>query len=398
MKERDVRSGVYHRSMTGPVWNDTTPWMSQGGPGRSHPARALPSTLEVPVPNVEGRLESFTMVGVFAQFASPDNEPMGTVGAIVQVFEGAEVVWSNELVCGRHYGDATAGGALYRLNGDGTSIDTVGSALIDSTEHRIDELTFDVPGGAKPTKVVLRDLGTPASFVVFDVRFSFEPAAVCPFRGTSGRVALHEIGSILRLRDRSRLDAALHQLNEGILQCRRDLDEARGLGLTFLAAVVGALLEMDATREMHKTQLETARELDALDDATQIASLTLRKVRQLTDPVVKRGSRTGDEQIDRALELVARRFTEDISVESLARDLNLSPSHFRHLFRETTRQPFNRYLVSLRLEKARELLLQTQSPVSDIADSVGFRSTAHFSRAFSKRFGVAPSALRQTRR
>ena len=401
MRERTIRAATFARPASGSVWTQGSGqpgWQSNGGEGKSHPARALPTALEVAVPVAEGRLESISLIGVFALYASPEFEQVGSVGGVIQVFDGTVMSHDRELVSGRHYGDATAPGDVFRLNGDGTSLESVGSTDIDGVKHRVDRLTLDVPGGLRPDRIVLRDLGTPASFLVFDVLFGYEPEAVCPFKGQGGKVALNEIGSILRLRDKRRLDDAMHQLSEGIHQCGRDVDEARGLGLTFLAAVVGALIEMDSTRSMHKVQLEAARELDRLEEPSQIAAATLVRVRDLTDPIVRRGSRSGDETIDRALELVARNFTEDLSVDRLAKDLNLSTSHFRHLFRETTRQPFHKYLVSMRLEKARELLLQTQTPVTEIADSVGFRSSAHFSRAFSKRFGVAPSALRQTRR
>jgi transcriptional regulator GlxA family with amidase domain len=187
-------------------------------------------------------------------------------------------------------------------------------------------------------------------------------------------------------------------MTEGIHACGRDTDEARGLALTFLAAVVGALLEIEPRRTMHKEQLEAARELERLTDPTSIALATVARVRRLTDSVVHRTSRTGDAVIDRALEIMARSFTAEMDADSIARELNLSTSHFRYLFREATRQPFHKYLVSMRLEKARELLLQTDIPVTQIADHVGFLNPAHFSRAFSKRFGVAPSALRQSRR
>jgi transcriptional regulator GlxA family with amidase domain len=52
----------------------------------------------------------------------------------------------------------------------------------------------------------------------------------------------------------------------------------------------------------------------------------------------------------------------------------------------------------MRLERAREMLLQTEIPVTEVAEAVGFVNPAHFSRAFNKRFGIAPSALRQVRR
>ncbi len=402
MRSNVVAAGSFGRPLGGQTWacrdGEFSGWRSQGGAGSRHPDRALPVTLEVAVPLHEGRLGCVSIVGVLAMHATADVEPNGGVGGVVKLFQGDRCVHSQDLAQGRHYTDAALATDIYRLNGDGTSIETVGRVEIEGVAYRVDRMTFDVPGGLRADRLLFRDLGTPASFVVFDVLFEFEEVALCPFKGHDGHIALGEIGSILRLRDRGRLDRALYQVSEGIHQCGDDIDEARGLSLTFLAAVVSALLELDPQRRMHKEQLDAARELEGLFDPRSISVATVARVRRLTDAVVHRSSRTGDTLIDRALETMARNFAGTLDADSLAKELNLSTSHFRHLFREATRQPFHKYLVSMRLEKARELLLQTEIPVSEIADSVGFQNSAHFSRAFNKRFGTPPSALRQNRR
>ena len=58
-------------------------------------------------------------------------------------------------------------------------------------------------------------------------------------------------------------------------------------------------------------------------------------------------------------------------------------------------QPFHRYLIALRLEKARELIVTQHLPVSVVAKAVGFSGLAHFSRAFTQRFGANPSEIRK---
>ena len=406
--ETSIQAGYYRRPSDGVYW--TPPegaegdweggvgWQSNGGPSRKHPARALPFTLEVDPPDMHGRLCQISLVGVCALYASPEVEPSGAIGGSLQLLHGEKIVMRKDVIQGRHYTDSRDLTPIYRLNGDGTTVQTVGSVEVDGVTHRVDCIAFDVPGGTNFDRLVLKDLGTPASFLVFDVLFESENIAVCPFKGHGSHIALSEIGSILRMRDRAKLDQALHQLSTGISACNEDLDEARGLGLTFLAAIVGAMLEMEAPRSAHKAQLEAARRLDSLSDASEIADATLEIARRLTDQIVQRDSQTGDVLIDRALEYVAKNYAKEIDDDSVASELGLSTSHFRYLFREATKHPFHKYLVSLRLEKARELLLQTETPVTEVARSVGFHSSAHFSRAFARRFGSAPSALRQNRR
>jgi AraC family transcriptional regulator len=75
----------------------------------------------------------------------------------------------------------------------------------------------------------------------------------------------------------------------------------------------------------------------------------------------------------------------------------MSTSHFRYLFKQSVGQPFHKYLVATRLEKARMMLEQGQGSVSEIGIAVGFSSLATFSRAFAQRFGMSPSDFKKVR-
>lgn len=371
-------------------------WQSSGGPA-GHPFRRLPRTLEVPVPVMGGRLVRIHLVGVFALVPIEGGEPPNRIGAQIQVLDGRHIVVRQGLVCGRHYSDARDLGPLCRLNGDGTSVETVGTVQTEQGPRRVDLLTLDVDSLAGEGSLRFVAAESEASFVIFDILFEYEPTPMCPFRGRSGGVSLAELGSVVRVADRVRFGHALRQLEEGVRACD-DLDEARSIALTFMAVVAAALLEMGAPREMHRFQLDAARKLDRLRTTDGIAETSRALVSEIVSPVLSRPSATGDALIDRALAIVERNFGKNLQDTQVADQLGLSTSHFRHLFKQATGQPFHRYLVSLRLEKARQTLLEQDVPVSEVARLVGFVSAAHFSRAFQKRFSIAPSALRQSRR
>jgi AraC-like DNA-binding protein len=299
-----------------------------------------------------------------------------------------------DLVQGRHYSDAKELGAVFRRVGDGTEIETAGQTDFDEETYRVDVLSFEVVDGLVPDRFILHDLGTPASFAIFDVVFEFEEIAVCPFRGMGQKVGLGDIGSIMRLADRVRFERALQQLSEGVMNSGDDLDEARGLVLTFQAAVTAGLLEMGGSRNTHRYLLDSARALDEQKDCSVIAEVAVESLRALTRDIFGDG-RTGTQHlIDDALEYVERSFGEGINDAMVAERLGLSTSHFRHLFKQATRQPFHQYMLALRLEKSREMILQTDMGIAEISQMCGFASPAHFSRVFSGRFGAAPSVLR----
>lgn len=369
-------------------------WQSNGGPDRSHPTRAKSYTLEIEPPKTSGELVRIFLVGVFALWAEKDHETAGTAGAMLQIGEDRDPALRLDLINGRHYTDARQLSPLSRLIGDGASLETIGTCVVDEQPARVDILTVDVPAGTIPSQVKFRDLGTPASFMLFDVFFEVLPSQSCPFKSKSGGVALAELGSVVRVGDRVRLRKALDQLEEAI-RATEDIDEAKGEALTFIAVVTAATIEMGGSRTMHRVQLEAARKLDRLHDREEIVTEARCIVESIASPLVAPASSPSAALIDKALAILNRNFAKELSDSAIADQLGLSTSHFRFLFKEVTGQPFHRYLIALRLERARRLLLEGGMPVSEVASAVGFHGLAHFSRAFAQRFSVSPTSLRR---
>lgn len=88
-------------------------------------------------------------------------------------------------------------------------------------------------------------------------------------------------------------------------------------------------------------------------------------------------------------------YTEDLGLSELARIGHLSPYHFNRWFNRMTSVTPYQYLLRVRLEQAQQQLRNTVLPVTDIAFSSGFNSLEHFSAAFKKLYGSAPTAARR---
>ena len=117
------------------------------------------------------------------------------------------------------------------------------------------------------------------------------------------------------------------------------------------------------------------------------------RVRQL--PAVRLSTRLQIyKQLSRAMDLIHDNLGEDLSLEALAGEACLSKYHFLRLFRGAYGNSPHQYMQQLRMEKARAILSQTDTPISDVADTLGFVNSQSFSRLFSQRMGVSPSAYR----
>ena len=88
---------------------------------------------------------------------------------------------------------------------------------------------------------------------------------------------------------------------------------------------------------------------------------------------------------------------EDISVYSIAEMLYLTPTYFSKLFKNSTGEGCNNYIVRKRIQKAKSLLETTSMKTGKIAILVGYKDTNYFSLAFKKQTGMSPTEFRENR-
>src|SRR5690606_9257825 len=105
-----------------------------------------------------------------------------------------------------------------------------------------------------------------------------------------------------------------------------------------------------------------------------------------------------DDRIRHAVAHMMGHFAEPMNAAGIARLCNLSSSRFAHLFQETTGTSPLRYLESLRIWKAQELLIGTSKSIKEIGREVGFEDPLYFSKVFRRNLGSGPRAFRKESR
>ena len=96
-----------------------------------------------------------------------------------------------------------------------------------------------------------------------------------------------------------------------------------------------------------------------------------------------------------AVRLMQRHVEDTISIADLAEKVAMSPRQLERLFVRYLQVSPARYYLSLRIDRARELLLYSDRPILEVAIAAGFTSTSHFAYWFKKMQGVKPSQFRQ---
>lgn len=109
---------------------------------------------------------------------------------------------------------------------------------------------------------------------------------------------------------------------------------------------------------------------------------------------IKHFGRLDQNFIDKINKVINQHLSEEeFSIENLGQELNLSRSQVHRKLTALTGKSPSLYMRSLRLAKARELILDQKGNISEIAYSVGFASPAYFTRCFKEEFGMPPSEL-----
>lgn len=97
-----------------------------------------------------------------------------------------------------------------------------------------------------------------------------------------------------------------------------------------------------------------------------------------------------ERKLQQAVDYIQGNLAEDISLEAIATELNMSRYYFCRLFKKSTGISPYQYLIKSRIERAKKLLLQKHKSIADIALQVGFTNQSHFTKHFKRLVGVTP--------
>ncbi len=176
----------------------------------------------------------------------------------------------------------------------------------------------------------------------------------------------------------------------GVLEGLRRLAQARRQPVAFADPAVTAIART-LSDELNKGVAADEHFLELLAE-----TVLEQTYRVLTEPT---GRLLGPrhlhfERINRVLRLIRERLAEDLSLDLLAAEANISVPHFRRIFQEAMGTTVHRFVVMTRIEQARKLLTTSQMPISRIADECGFSSQSHLTTCFRAAHAATPSEFR----
>ena len=147
--------------------------------------------------------------------------------------------------------------------------------------------------------------------------------------------------------------------------------------------------------------LRDALEVDDFSSAVMFEAMSrvflvklLQRYGQRRPEEIELSSKFTSERYRRVLGYIQKRLDKTITVDELAHEAAMSPSHFSRVFKETLGSTPMQYVLAYRIEQAVAMMADQNLPLGEIALACGFADQAHFTRSFKQVTGQTPRSYR----
>ena len=139
---------------------------------------------------------------------------------------------------------------------------------------------------------------------------------------------------------------------------------------------------------MRSEYLESVMAMQSYD---QLCDWFLTKISNVCHNILTKKEESAVDIIKTARAYIEQNYAKDLILDDVSKELMISPYYFSKLFKKRTGSTFIEYLTNVRIDKAKELLRNTNKSIKEICLDVGYADANYFSRAFKKNVGVTPS-------
>ncbi len=204
-----------------------------------------------------------------------------------------------------------------------------------------------------------------------------------------------DVNAYIRLGKRDELEKYLSKIQNDIYQlAKKDLESAKSRFLCLVTIIVISVLGIGAPQKTEKLIIRTAEHLEQVTDAENLRKYIIAFLRSANQCANPESNTHSEKIIEHARKIIFSRYYKKITDEQVAREVGLSRSHFRHLFKAVTGKPFYTFLNEVRLVESRKLLEATHLTVKEVCAKVGYSNLSMFYRAYKRFYNVSPKKHR----
>lgn len=175
--------------------------------------------------------------------------------------------------------------------------------------------------------------------------------------------------------------------------CDLDILKARVVELLSILSRSAAEAGVDITTLLEKN-LDYIQQALAVNSQQDLCAWISAALNEFIEQVYHAQDNSSLSRIQPAIDLLEANYQEALDLEDIAKAVHMSVSRLAHLFKECTGQPPIEYLIGLRINHAKRLLLTTGDNCAQICYRVGFNNQSYFTRMFKRLVGMTPRQFR----
>ncbi|MDQ0253425.1 two-component system response regulator YesN [Evansella vedderi] len=131
-----------------------------------------------------------------------------------------------------------------------------------------------------------------------------------------------------------------------------------------------------------------------VENVEQLREEALFRLKEIMEEVTHESSQNSEDFFRKGKAYISQNYKKDLTLEFVAKEINLSPTYFSKLFKNHAGINFIDYLTQVRIGEAKRLLTTTDMSLKEICFEVGYRDPNYFSRVFKKSESIPPSQYR----
>lgn len=253
------------------------------------------------------------------------------------------------------------------------------TSLSDSTEEAfraMDQRALRAASSHEVYRYQENSSSEPGNVALFPVKFSYKLATAMK---ASQEVEAHQLV----------LEYIMEMKNqEGITQ-----GYVQMLGSELWGIITYSLYESGLVLDDLFTNDQIAKEINSLIVPDQLASWLMDKITKICSSRQWKGSSKHRQVVEFMTSYIHEHYAEELTLAELSDKVYISRNHLSIIFKNMTGETFNNYLTRVRIEKARELLMERNMLVYEVAERVGYKNIPYFSTLFKKITGMNPTEL-----
>ena len=141
--------------------------------------------------------------------------------------------------------------------------------------------------------------------------------------------------------------------------------------------------------------LFTLESIEKFQTIEQLENWIVNMINSMNELMLHEGLPKKQDIIAEAKAYICKHYNQNITLNDIAGNFYINPSYFSQLFKRKTGETYQKFLTDYRLDRARKLLEETDLPVYEVCQLVGYSDVNHFNQIFERNVGIKPRQYRE---